>query len=378
VSLRVWGPVLRRLRSSALSITTPIPVTPVTSNVWAWSYSGGMRRGTIARRDLLRGGLALAGLGLLAGCAQPGPGTPPAKVPRIGVLSSGGPSPTGGIVENCRQGLRDIGYVEGRDFTLEARWAEGDLERLPGLAAELVRLGPDVPAATGTLAIVALQRATGTIPIVMTNLGDPVGAHLVASLGRPGGNVTGLSGMAIQLTSKRLQLLTEMVPGVTRVAATWNIVDESMSAEYRESQAAALALGVELHPIGIRTMAELDQAYEAAIRSRVGGMLVIADPLLYGGREKLTELASRYRLPTISSDPAFAAAGGLMSYGPNQANQHRRTAYFVDKILKGANPADLPVEQPTAFDLVINLKTAQALGLTIPPSVLQQATEVIQ
>jgi putative ABC transport system substrate-binding protein len=326
----------------------------------------------------LRGSLALAGLGLLAGCGQRGLGSQPAKVARIGVLSSGGRSPTGGIVENCRQGLLDLGYVEDRDFTLEARWAEGDLGRLPDLAAELVRLGPDVLVAAGTFAIVALQRATGTIPIVMTNLGDPVGAHLIASLGRPGGNLTGVSGMAVQLTGKRLQLLTEMVPGATRVAATWNIVDESMSAEYRESQVAAQALGVELHPIGIRAMTELDRAYEAAIRARVDGMLVIADPLIYGGREKLVELASRHRLPTMSSDPEFASAGGLMSFGPNQANQHRRTAYFVDKILKGANPADLPVEQPTKFDLVINRKTAQALRLTFPQSILQQATEVIE
>ena len=331
-----------------------------------------------SRRQFLQDVLALAALGMLAGCAQRGLGSQSARVPRIGVLSSGGRSPTGGIVENCRQGLRDLGYVEDRDFTLEARWAEGDLERLPDLAMELVRVGPDVLVAAGTFAIVALQRATGTIPIVMTNLGDPVGAHLVASLARPGGNVTGVSGMAVQLTGKRLQLLTETVPGATRVAATWNIVDESMSAEYRESQAAARALGVELHPIGIRTMAELDGAYEAAVRARVDGMLVIADPLLYGGRERLVELAGRHRLPTISSDPAFAAAGGLLSYGPNQASQHRRTAYFVDKILKGANPADLPVEQPTAFDLVINLTAARALGLAIPQSVAQQATEVIQ
>jgi putative ABC transport system substrate-binding protein len=331
----------------------------------------------LSRRHFLHGSLALAGLGLVAGCEAIQRPAQPAKVARIGALSPAGPSPTS-FVENFRQGLRDLGYVEGEHFVLEARYAEGNLERLSDLAAELVRLNPDVLAAAGTPAIAALQKATGTIPIVMTNLGDPVGGKLIASLSHPGGNLTGVSGMSVQLTGKRLQLLTETVPGNTRFAAIWNAVDDSMAAEYGESRVAGQSLGVEVQPMGGRTTGDLDRAYAAAVQARVGGMLVIADPLLYGGREKLVDLANWHRLPTISSDPAFAAAGGLMSYGPNQPAQHRRAAVYIDKILKGAKPSDLPVEQPTMFDLVVNLKSAQTLGLTIPPGVLQHATEVVQ
>lgn len=334
-----------------------------------------------SRRCFLQRGAGLAltsvGLPLLAGCAGL-PFTRPAKVARIGVLL---PSSQGGasrLVEVCRQGLRDLGYVEGQTFTLDPRYAEGNLDRFPDLADELVRLAPDVILAGGTPAIAALKAATRTIPIVMFNLGDPVGGHLVASLARPGGNLTGVSGMTVQLSGKRLQLLAEAVPGTTRVAAIWDALDDSMAAEYGETRLAGQTLGIEVLPLTVRRPDDFARVYEEATTMRLAGVVVIANNLLAEGRTQLVELALRNRLPTISSDAAFAAAGGLMSYGPNAPELQQRTVAFIDKILKGAKPADLPVEQPTKFDFVLNLKTAQAIGLTIPRSVLEQATDVIQ
>jgi len=330
-----------------------------------------------SRRRFLKGGLALAGIGMLSGCGiTSAPSV--ARVARIGVLTLGGRSAPGGIVENLLSGLHEVGYVEGQDFTLDGRYAEGDSGRLPDLAADLVHQAPDVIVAAGTLAIEAAQRATSTIPIVMSNRGDPLGAHLIDSLAHPGGNLTGVSSMSVQLTGKRLELLAETVPGMSRVAAIWDVTDDSMTAEYSESRLAGQVLGIDVQPISVRAAPDLDRAYEAAIQARVDGVLVISDPIIEVGRGKLVDLAGRHQLPTMSSDPVFATTGGLMAYGPNASDQQRHTAYFVEKILKGAKPADLPVEQPTQFAFVINLRSAQGLGLTIPQSVLQQATEVIQ
>jgi len=329
------------------------------------------------RRRMLQGSMAVAGLGLLAGCGVR-LGTPPsARVARIGLLSSGNQI-AGGLLDVCQQGLHDLGYVEGQHYTMDGRFAGGDADRLTALAGELARSAPDVIIAGGTLSVVAAQAASSTIPIVMSNLGDPVGAHLIASLGRPGGNVTGVSGMAVQLSGKRLDLFKGMVPGVTRVAAIWDAPDASMAAEYGETRTAGQALGIEVEPMGARTADDFDRAYAAAGAVPLDGVIVIADPLMYGNRRRLVDLAMQYRLPTISSDAAYAEAGGLMSYGPNGPDQQRRTAYYIDKILRGAKPADLPVEQPTEFQFIVNLKAAQALGLTIPQSILQQTTEVIQ
>jgi putative tryptophan/tyrosine transport system substrate-binding protein len=236
----------------------------------------------------------------------------------------------------------------------------------------------DALAASTTPAIQAASRATSTIPIVMMSSGDPIGAKLVASLARPGANVTGVFTMATELSGKRLELLKAAVPGAARSAAIWNSADDGMNAEYSETVIAARALGLELQPFGARTPDDLVRAYEAAGSGGAQMVVVMQDPFILGNRARLVDLAASSRLPTISGDPGFAAAGGLMSYGPNPAQAVRRMADFVDRILKGVRPADLPVEQPTTFDLVVNIKTAEALGLTIPSAVLQQATEVIR
>jgi putative ABC transport system substrate-binding protein len=319
----------------------------------------------------------LAGCVLLSGCGAV-PWQQPAKVPRVGLLLPGAQAGSGPNVAAFKDGLRDVGYVEGQNLVVEVRFAEGIPDRLAELATELVQLPVDVLAASTTPAIQAAMRASSTVPIVMMSSGDPIGAKLVASLARPGANVTGVTTMATELSGKRLELLKAAVPGATRAAAIWNTADDGMNAEYGETVVAARALGLELQPLGARTSDDLVRAYEAAGSGGAQLVVVMQDPFILGNRTRLVDLAARSRLPTISGDAGFAAAGGLMSYGPNPAQAVRRMAYFVDKILKGAKPAELPVEQPTTFDLVINLKTAQALGLTIPQAVLQQATEIIQ
>lgn len=335
--------------------------------------------GCRSRRRFLLGSLALAGCGLLSACgAVPVPWQRPARVPRVGLLLPGAEAGSAANVAAFRDGMRDLGYVEGQSVAVEARFAEGRPDRLAELATELVRLPVDVLAASTTPAIQAAMRATGTVPIVMMSSGDPIGAKLVASLARPGANVTGVSTMATELSGKRLELLKAAVPGATRAAAIWNTADDGMNAEYGETVVAARALGLELQPLGARTPDDLVRAYEAAGSGGAQLVVVMQDPFILGNRTRLVDLAARSRLPTISGDAGFAAAGGLMSYGPNPAQAVRRMTYFVDRILKGATPTELPVEQPTTFDLVVNLKTAQALGLTIPQAVLQQATEVIQ
>jgi putative tryptophan/tyrosine transport system substrate-binding protein len=333
------------------------------------------RRGSrVSRRAFVVGA---GSLGLLVGCGRlPWQAHPPAKVYRIGVLTPGsGPY----AVDPWRQELRESGWVEGENVLIEDRWADGQLERLPELAAELVQLPVDVIMTTGgTAAIRAAQAATSTIPIVFDSAGDPVGAGVVASLAHPGGNTTGLSNMAPQLTQKRVQLLTEAVPEATHLAAIWAAADPNMAREYGESLIAAQALGVEMQPLTVRTADDLDGAYAAATSGRVDAVVVIANPLIFSNRTRLVELSTRSRLPTISGDYTFAAAGGLMSYGPNFIKQTQRAAHFIDKILKGAKPADLPVEQPMTFEFVVNLKTAQALGLTFPNEIMLQVTEVLQ
>jgi putative ABC transport system substrate-binding protein len=331
------------------------------------------------RRQFLRSSLAVAGFGLLSGCGTvPMPWQQVARVPRVGLLLPGAQAGAAANVAAFKDGLRDVGYVDGQNIVVESRFAEGSADRLAELATELVRLPVDALAASTTPAIQAVMRATSTVPIVMMSSGDPIGAKLVASLARPGANVTGVTTMATELSGKRLELLKAAVPGATRAAAIWNTADDGMNAEYGETVVAARALGLELQPLGARTVDDLVRAYEAAGSGGAQMVVVMQDPFVLGNRTRLVDLSSHSRLPTISGDAGFAAAGGLMSYGPNPAQAVRRMTYFVDKILKGAKPADLPIEQPTTFDLIINLKTAQALGLIIPQSVLQQATELIQ
>jgi putative ABC transport system substrate-binding protein len=286
-------------------------------------------------------------------------------------------------LEGLRQGLRELGYVEGRNVVIEYRWGQGNLETLPALAAELVHLRVDVIVTVATVVARAAQKATGTIPIVMATSADPVSGGVVASLARPGGNVTGLSLMTPDLTAKRLQLLKEAVPGLSRVAAVHDPhPPKPILAQWtKENEVAAGALGLRLQVVDLGAdPATWGAALASMAKAGVGGLSFIESPVFGSGsnRTRLAELAVTHRLPTIFPFREHADAGGLMSYGVNLADLFRRAAGFVDRILKGAKPADLPVEQPTKFELVINLRTAKALGLTIPPSVLARADEVIE
>jgi putative ABC transport system substrate-binding protein len=335
-------------------------------------------RRDVSRRRFLHGA-GLAGLALLAGCGRlPGQAQPPAKVYRIGYLGPLSLAVTEPRIEAFQQGLRELGWIEGQNYLLERRLADGQAERLPDLAAELVRLQPDVVVTNGELPIRAMTKVTSTIPIVFASHADPVGMQLVASFAHPGGNVTGVSEMAPELAGKRLELLKQAVPALAKVGAIWNAGDQAMAREYGETLVGAEADGVELQNLSVRTPEDLERAYQTAVAGRLDGIVVILDPMIVRSRERLVELSTQSGLPTISGDTEFAMAGGLMAYGPNLVRQAQRAAYYVDRILKGAQAADLPVEQPTTFDFVINLRTAQALGLTIPQFVLLQATELIQ
>jgi putative ABC transport system substrate-binding protein len=302
----------------------------------------------------------------------------PAKVPRIGYLSPRSLADNASLLDSFRQGLRELGYVEGQNIAIEHRFAEGQPERLPALAAELVRLKVDVIVTTGPPAPEAAKRATRTIPIVFAVAGDPVAEGLVASVARPGGNITGLASIAPEVVGKELELLKEVVPKVSRVAVLLNPSNQNHAPTLRRAEGAAQALGVQLHIVQARTSPEIEAAFAAMRSQRVGGVLVLRDSFFLAQRTQIAALAAKIRLPAVYGIRQEAEAGGLMAYGASLPHMYRRAATYVDKILKGAKPADLPVEQPTKFELVINLKTAKALGLTIPPSLLQRADEVIQ
>ncbi len=301
------------------------------------------------------------------------------NVPVVGVLTVAA-GPDDPIVEALRQGLRDLGYVEGRNIRIEFRTAQDHRDRLPGLAEELARLNADVVVVTSTLAAQALRRATSTIPIVIA-LFDPVASGLVKDLAHPGGGVTGLSIMTTELSAKLLQLLKETVPRLSRVAVIWNPdtpLSRVQTKMVEELKSAAFLLSIELNFVRVRTLEELDAAFTAASSARAQALYIVDSPLFYVQRGTLTQLAARARLPAIYRMRAFADAGGLMSYGPSWLDHARRSAVYVDKILKGAKPGDLPIEQPTTFELVVNLKTAKALGITIPQSILLRADEVLR
>ena len=304
----------------------------------------------------------------------------PAKVHRIGLLSPSSPSDPRmqRRLEAFRQGLRELGYVEGQNIAIESRWAEGKYDRLPGLAAELVRLKVDVIVAVGVPAIQAAKEATRTIPIVMAYVTDPLALGLVASLARPGGNITGLSLMAPELVGKRLELLKEVVPRVSRVALLSNPVNPGNAAQVREAEVAARALGVRLQPLEARDPKQIESAFAVITRERAGALIVLVDSVLIDHRTRIADLAAKRRLPTVYGLREHAEAGGLIAYGASRDDMSRRAATYVDKILKGAKPADLPVEQPTRFELVLNTKTAKALGITFPPSIMVRTDQVIQ
>jgi putative tryptophan/tyrosine transport system substrate-binding protein len=298
-------------------------------------------------------------------------------VPRLGLLLPGSASGYASRIEAFRHGLHDLGYVEGRTITLEYRFADGQFDRLPALVAELVQLPVDVLVVDGTTAIRAAQHATTTIPIVMAVSGDPVGAGLVASLARPGGNITGLTLNAPEVTGKRLELLKQAVPGVTRVAYLWPAVVHT-AGFLQETERAARALGVQLHPAEVRDLYPFDHTFATMAEAHADALITQPSAVFWDRRTQIVDLAARLQLPGIFPEREFAEAGGLMAYGVSVTANFRRAATYVDKILKGTKPADLPVEQPMTFELVINLKTAKALGLTIPPTLLFQAAEVIQ
>jgi putative ABC transport system substrate-binding protein len=318
-------------------------------------------------------------IGLLIACGIlvvpfPSPAQPPGPVVRIGWLYFGVAS--GDMLNGLRQGLHEVGYVEGQNLIIEQRNAGGQHERLPELAADLVQLPVDVLVAAGAATTRAAQRATSTIPIVIMTSADPVQAGLVASLARPGGNITGVSSLQVALLGKRLELLKEAVPALARIAALGNPANPTPFLQ--ETQVAAQALGVQLHALGVSTPTEFEGAFAAAIRSRAEALIVMPDSFLHNHHTRIVDLAQRHQLPGMYPDPEYVRAGGLMSYATSVLAMGRRAGTLVGKILNGAKPADLPVEQATKFQFIINLKTATALGITLPPHLLILADEMLQ
>ena len=304
---------------------------------------------------------------------------PAGKIPRVGILSPGPPpGDPGRGLDRFRQGLRELGYVEGQTIALEVRWAEDHPERYPNLAADLVRLPVDILVAGDTASALAAKHATSTIPIVIAVGDDPVRDGLVASLARPGGNITGLSLMVPELNEKRLELLREAVPSLSRVVLLLDARSPDRRAQQHDCEAAARGLGVQLLPLEVRGPDEFAGAFQAATQGHAQALLMVQSPLFRTYEAQLAALALASRLPTMAGEVGYAQAGGLMNYGPHLPDSWYRAASYVDKILKGAKPADLPVEQPMKFELVINLKTAQVLGITMPPSLLLLADEVIR
>ncbi len=302
----------------------------------------------------------------------------PTKVYRIGFLSGPSPADLARQLEAFRQGLRELGYVEGQTIAIEQRFAGGRLERLPALAAELVRLKVDVIVTGASPAPEAAKQATSTIPIVFAISGDPVAEGVVSSLARPGGNVTGLASLSPEVVGKQLELLKQVAPKVSRVAVLQNPSNHNHPLALREAEGAARALGMQLHGLQAGSPAEIEAAFVAMRGERTNGVLVLRDALFFAQRTKIAALAAKNRLPAVSGIREEAEAGGLIAYGASVLLMYRRAATYVDMILKGAKPGELPVEQPERFELVVNLKTAKAFGLTIPPSLLQRADQVIE
>jgi putative ABC transport system substrate-binding protein len=327
----------------------------------------------VSRRQLLQSA-RVAGLGLLAGCGRlPWQAQAPPRVPRVGLLKQ----PPIENVEDFRQGMREFGYAEGANFALDLRYMEREAE-LAAAATELVSIPVDVLVAPNVAAIEAARQASSTIPIVMVTSANPIGAGFVASLSRPGGNITGPSQLAPGVTGKRLQLLQEIAPGIARVGVLWNPSNPGSVGQWEDSQEAARVLGLQLVSLEVREPADFEAAFALALRDRIEALFLPITQVVMVELPQIAQFAATHRLPSIAFQREFPLAGGLMSHGASVPALYRRAAYYVDRILKGTKPADLPVEQPREFDFVINLKTAEALGLTIPQHVLLQATEVIQ
>jgi putative ABC transport system substrate-binding protein len=324
------------------------------------------------RRDFLAG-MATGAMPRSVGAQQPD------KTARVGVLVPGPPDP--GANETYQafgKALRDLGWIEGQNLTLEFRYANNRYDELPRLARELVALKSDVIFAVAAPATRAAVEATSTTPIVFETLGDATGAGLVAGLARPGRNVTGISGFAPELIGNRLQIIQEILPNADRIGVLANLANPTSPAVVRATESAGRQLRIEVHVADVRAATEVDAAFDKLVRHAADALLVVSDPLLHAERGRIVELAARHRLPAVYEQRLFTAAGGLLSYGPGRVDRFLRAAVYVDRVLRGTKPADLPIEQPTKFELVINLKAARALGLTIPPSLLLRADQVIE
>jgi putative ABC transport system substrate-binding protein len=301
----------------------------------------------------------------------------PGKVYRIGFLWDT-PAVWPHALEAFRLGLRELGWIEGQNIVVEYRWVHGQFDRLPGLVEELVRLKVDLIVAPTSIYTGAAKRGTSTIPIVFASHADPIRSGHVASLARPGTNATGLTILMSETMAKSLELLKATIPGLTRVAVIWDPATPSHRPALKAVEDTGRAMGLRLQPLAVRSATEFDSAFSAIVREHAGALLVLSTPLFMGGAKRLAELALTHKLPTMFGPREHVEAGGLLSYSPDRADLYRRAAAYVDKILKGANPAELPVQQATKFELIVNLKTAKALGLTIPPSLLQRADQVIE
>ena len=323
------------------------------------------------RRDFIRllGGAAVGWP--LQAHAQP-------KIPRIGFMGNSTAALETNLVDAFREGLRDLGYEEGRNIVIEYRWADGNYDRFPALVAELIAAKVDAIVTAGTPAALAVKKATTTVPLVMVAVGDPVGTGLVPSLARPGGNLTGLSSIAPDLEGKRLQLLREIVPALSHVAMFVNSLNPFHISSMKQARAAAQAMGIKLQLHDIRKSEDLDDAFAAIRKERPDALLILADRVFLHNRERMMDFTREQRLPNVNAYKELVEVGGLMSYGPSYEDMHKRAAIYVDKILKGAKPADLPIEQPSKFTFIINLKTAKALGVTVPSQLLGLADQLIE
>src|SRR6476620_2852195 len=302
----------------------------------------------------------------------------PAKIPRIGFLGNSTATMEANLIGPLRDGLRELGYEEGRNVIIEFRWADGKYDQFPALVAELLAAKVDVIITAGTPATLAIKKVTSTVPLVFIAVGDPVGTGVVPNLGRPGGNITGLSSIAPDLEGKRLGLLREVVPNLSHVAFFLNPVNAFHSVSIRQARVAAQSLGIKLQPLEVDKSEQLDTAFASILKEKPDALLILADRIFLHNRERMMEFATQQRLPSVNAYRELVEAGGLISYGPSYEDMHRRAAVYVDKILKGTKPADLPIEQPTKFTLLINLKTAKTLGLTVPPTLVARADELIE
>ena len=300
------------------------------------------------------------------------------KIPRVGFMGNSTAALEANLVDSFREGLRELGYEEGRNIAIEYRWADGQYERFAALVAELIAAKVDVIVTAGTPAALAVKKATTTVPLVMVAVGDPVGTGLVPSLARPDGNLTGLSSVAPDLEGKRLELLREIVPSVSHVAVFFNLLNPFHVVSMRQAQHRGKTMGIKLQQHDIRKSEDLDGAFAAIRKERPDALLILADRVFLHNRQRMMDFTEEQRLPNVSAYKEVVEAGGLMSYGPSYEDMHKRAAIYVNKILKGAKPGNLPIEQPTKFTLVVNLKAAKALGISMPPAVLSRADDVIE